>query len=47
MLESEQKKEGEKKSLVGRKRLAAIEKACGMTKGAKPFVRDREDREFE
>jgi len=46
MLESEQKKEGGKKSLVERKRLAAIEKAFGMAKGAKPFVRDRTDREF-
>ena len=33
-------------ALLKGKRLAAIEKAFGMAKGAKPFVRDRTDREF-
>jgi len=32
--------------LLKEKKIADIEKLCGITKGAKPFVRDRKDRVF-
>ncbi|HLD33703.1 MAG TPA: AbrB/MazE/SpoVT family DNA-binding domain-containing protein [Candidatus Nanoarchaeia archaeon] len=32
--------------LLKERRLTEIEKACGITKGAKPFIRNRQDREF-
>ena len=48
VLEQQHLEEGEEVEvgLLKERRRAEIEKACGITKGAKPFVRDRTDRDY-